>query len=243
MRPVVLILPARDEAATIGDVIARAPATVEGCPVEVIVVDDGSRDATAAIARALGALVVAHGSGRGLGAAIRTGLAAASARGPAAVAFCDADGEYSPEELARMVAPILAQRADYVVGSRFAGHIERMRCWRRFGNLVLTRALRAWSGTRLTDGQSGFRALSAPAAHAARIPHDYNYAQVLTCDLLAQGFRYAEVPISYSLRRHGRSFVRPGRYLCRVLPALWRQRRALRDTEAARRPTVLPRPH
>jgi hypothetical protein len=72
----------------------------------------------------------------------------------------------------------------------------------------------------LTDGQSGYRALSADAARSARVEHDYNYAQVLTLDLLAKGFRYAEVPISYAFRQHGRSFVRPGRYLRRVGPAV-----------------------
>jgi glycosyltransferase involved in cell wall biosynthesis len=243
MRPVILILPARDEALTIGELIARVPPAVHGHPVEVIVVDDGSRDATAAIARLLGVHVVAHGSGRGLGAAIRTGLAAASARRPAAVAFCDADGEYAPEELADLVEPILAGRADYVVGSRFAGRIDRMLWRRRIGNIVLTRTLRTWSGVKLTDGQSGYRALSAGAARAARISHDYNYAQILTCDLLAQGFRYAEVPISYAFREHGRSFVRPLPYLRRVIPALWRQRRDLRASRPAHTGGVVPRPH
>jgi glycosyltransferase involved in cell wall biosynthesis len=190
-----------------------------------LVVDDGSTDATAAIARDAGAHVVTLAPGRGLGAAVRTGLREALTFDPVAVAFCDADGEYAPEELDRVVAPILAGDADYVVGSRFAGGPRRMRVHRNGGNRLLTMLLRAVSGIDLTDGQSGYRALSARAARAAEIAHDYNYAQVLTLDVVGRGFRYAEVPISYAFREHGRSFVRLLPYLAHVVPAVWRVRR------------------
>ena len=227
---VVLVLPAHDEAPTITDVIARVPAEVDGRPVRCLVVDDGSRDRTSALARAAGAEVVTHGVQRGLGAAVRTGLAAALDRGAVAVAFCDADGEYAPEELGAMISPILADRADYVVGSRFAGYIRHMHPYRRAGNLALTWVLRRIARAPLTDGQSGYRALSRAAAADAQIIHDYNYAQVLTLNLLRQGYRYAEVPITYAFRRNGRSFVRLGRYLGAVTPAVWRELRRPLET-------------
>jgi len=221
--PVVLVLPAHDEERTVGAVVARAPAAVAGRRVEVIVVDDGSADATAAVAREAGATVVALGANRGLGAAVRRGLAEAVARDAAAVAFCDADGEYAPEELGALVAPILEGRADYVVGSRFEGRIARMLPHRRVGNRVLTALLSLVARRRISDGQSGYRALSPAAAASAEIIHDFNYAQVLTLDLLGKGYRYAEVPISYRFRDHGRSFVRLGPYLRRVVPAVYRE--------------------
>ncbi len=221
--PVVLVLPAHDEEATVAEVVGRAPATAAGRPVRVIVVDDGSSDATPAAAAAAGAEVVRMGVNRGLGAAVRRGLAAGVARGAAAVAFCDADGEYAPEELEALVAPILEGRADYVVGSRFRGRIERMRPHRRVGNVVLTRLLSFAARRRLSDGQSGYRALSRAAAADAEIVHDFNYAQVLTLDLLGKGYRYAEVPIRYRFREHGRSFVRLVPYLRRVVPAVLRE--------------------
>lgn len=222
-RPVVLVLPAHDEAATVRAVVRRAPAEVGGHPVRVVVVDDGSADSTGERARDAGAEVLSFPRNRGLGAAVRAGLARAVELDAVAVAFCDADGEYAPEELARVVAPVLDGEADYVVGSRFAGRIEHMHPHRRLGNRVLTVAL-SWVARRpITDGQSGYRALSPDAAAHAEILHDFNYAQVLTLDLLAKGFRYREVPISYRFRTEGESFIRLGRYLRAVGPAVYRE--------------------
>jgi glycosyltransferase involved in cell wall biosynthesis len=221
--PVVLFLPAHDEEAAVAAVVARVPRRVLGRPVECLVVDDGSADHTAEVAVGAGAAVLGSDANRGLGAAVRRGLAAAVARGAAAVAFCDADGEYDPGELERLVAPILEGRADYVVGSRFAGHIRRMPPHRRLGNRLLTGLLGFVARAPIGDGQSGYRALSRAAAADAEIIHDYNYAQVLTLDLLAKGYRYLEVPIGYQFRTTGRSFVRPLRYLRTVAPAVWRE--------------------
>jgi glycosyltransferase involved in cell wall biosynthesis len=249
--PVVMVLPAHDEDMTVGDVVRRAPREVLGHPVVVLVVDDGSGDGTAALARAAGATVRSLDRNQGLGAAVRVGLAWAVERRAAAVAFLDADGEYAPEELDRLVAPILGGRADYVIGSRFAGLPRDMRPHRWLGNRILTVGMRLlmrrWGVRGVSDGQSGYRALSAAAAAHAEIVHDFNYAQVLTLDLVAKGYRYAEVPISYRFRQHGRSFVRLGPYLRRVLPAIWRELRApspagavtpAADTLADRRPVT-----
>jgi glycosyltransferase involved in cell wall biosynthesis len=220
--PIVLVLPARDEGTRVGAVIDRLPTDVLGRSTRCIVVDDGSDDDTAAVAAGRGAAVVRHDRSAGLGAAVRDGLRAAVASGAAVVAFCDADGEYDPAELALLVAPIIDGQADYVVGSRFRGSIGHMRPHRRLGNHLLTATLRIIAREPITDGQSGYRALSARAAAEARIAHDYNYAQVLTLDVLGRGYRYVEVPITYSFREGGRSFVRLGRYLRAVGPAVWR---------------------
>ncbi|MEL6985689.1 MAG: lysylphosphatidylglycerol synthase domain-containing protein, partial [Actinomycetota bacterium] len=152
--PVVLFMPAYNEEAAVGACIRRAPAEVAGRPVELLVIDDGSADATVARAAEAGADVIELGVNQGLGAAVRVGLAEGVRRGAAAVVFCDADGEYPPEELEAMVEPILDGRADYVTGSRFLGHIEHMRPHRRIGNLVLTRLLSVVARRRISDGQT-----------------------------------------------------------------------------------------
>jgi glycosyltransferase involved in cell wall biosynthesis len=226
LAPVVLFAPAYNEERTVGRVVARAPAEVRGHPVQVIVVDDGSVDATAGVALEAGAEVISLDRNQGLGAAVRVGLATGAARGAAAVAFLDADEEYAPEELEALVGPILDGTADYVVGSRFAGDISHMLPHRRFGNQVLTVLLRRLARTPITDGQSGYRAFSPAAAADAEVIHDFNYAQVLTLDLLAKGYRYQEVPITYRFRSEGESFVKLVPYLRKVVPAVWRELRS-----------------
>ena len=221
--PILLFMPAYNEEEAVSECIERVPPRVLDRPVELLIVDDGSVDSTVDRARKSGAQVVELGQNQGLGAAVRTGLEIGVERNAAAVVFCDADGEYPPEELANMVAPILDGEADYVVGSRFLGRIDHMRPHRRFGNHVLTRALQVVARQKISDGQSGYRALSLDAAQNAEIIHDFNYAQVLTLDLMAKGFRYREVPISYHFRTTGESFIKLGRYLRNVVPAVYKE--------------------
>ncbi|MGH3344145.1 MAG: lysylphosphatidylglycerol synthase domain-containing protein, partial [Carbonactinosporaceae bacterium] len=234
--PLVVFIPGYNEEAAVGDVVGRLPAAVDGRPVRCLVIDDGTTDATAARAAAAGAEVLRQPRNLGLGAAVRRGLAEATALRPVAVVYLDADGEYLPEDLERVAAPVLRGGADYVVGSRFTGEIRRMLPHRRLGNRVLTRWMR-WLARRrdITDGQSGYRAFSPGAAAHAEVVHDYNYAQVLTLNLLAKGYAYAEVPIGYAFRESGTSFVTLGRYLRRVIPAVHR--------ELNRLPAHDPHPH
>jgi uncharacterized membrane protein YbhN (UPF0104 family) len=221
--PIVFFLPARNEEAGVAGVIARMPPHVRGHPVQCIVIDDGSTDETALVAELAGAEVITLTEAHGLGAGVRRGVAEGAARGAAAVVFCDADGEYDPSELERLVEPVLSGTADYVAGSRFSSGRRRMKAHRSFGNRLLSLVLSVVARRRISDGQSGYRALSHRAAAAAELVHDYNYAQVLTLDLLGKGFRYAEVPINYSFRTEGRTFVRLLPYLRAVIPAVLRE--------------------
>ena len=225
MSRIAVVVPAKDEGATIGALLdGISEVSVPGHDLHPIVVDDGSADATAAIARGRGAEVVAHPENRGLGAAVRTGLRAAVASGSVAVAYLDADLEYAPGDIPKVVEPVLAGRADYVLGSRFRGGVRGMRLYRRVGNYAFTALLVLLTRKKMTDGQTGMRAFSREAADQAEIVHDYNYAQVLTLDLLRKGFRLEEVPIRYRVREHGESFVRWS-YPAKVLPAIWREMR------------------
>ena len=226
MKTVVVVIPAKDEEATIGELLdGVSRIVVPGHVLRPMVVDDGSADRTAAIARGRGAAVVAHPENRGLGAAVRSGLRAAVETGASAVAYLDADLEYSPEDIPGLLEPIFAGRADYVLGSRFLGGVRGMRLYRRVGNHAFTALLSFLTGRPMTDGQTGMRAFSREAAESAEIVHDYNYAQVLTLDLLRKGFRLEEVPIRYKVRQHGESFIRWS-YPAKVLPAIWRELRS-----------------
>jgi glycosyltransferase involved in cell wall biosynthesis len=226
VRSLAVVIPARNEEATVGELLDRiAGVRVPGWELHPIVVDDGSTDRTAEIAQRFGAVVVCHHGNKGLGAAVRTGLRAAVEAGAGAVAYLDADLEYFPEDIPALVEPILAGRADYVLGSRFMCGVRGMRLHRRMGNHAFTALLMLLTRRRLSDGQTGMRAFSCKAAERAEIIHDYNYAQVLTLDLLRKGFRLEEVPIRYRVREHGFSFVN-WRYPAKVLPAIWRELRS-----------------
>lgn len=220
---VLLFLPAFNEEDAVADCINRVPDTVCGLDVECLVIDDGSTDGTAIEAKQAGAEVISLETNQGLGAAVRVGLSEGVKRKSSAVIFADADGEYPPEELENLVMPIIQGKADYVVGSRFLGDIEFMRPHRRFGNHVLTKILSLIARRKITDGQSGYRAFSPRAAASAEVIHDFNYAQIITLDLLAKGYIYREVPISYHFRTTGESFIKLFPYLRKVVPAVYKE--------------------
>ena len=220
---VLLFLPAFNEEDAVADCINRVPDTVCGLNVDCLIIDDGSTDGTAIEARQAGAEVISLETNQGLGAAVRVGLSEGVKRKSSAVIFADADGEYPPEELENLVNPIIQGKADYVVGSRFLGDIEFMRPHRRFGNHVLTKILSLIARRKITDGQSGYRAFSPRAAASAEVIHDFNYAQIITLDLLAKGYIYLEVPISYHFRTTGESFIKLFPYLRKVVPAVYKE--------------------
>src|SRR5215213_3047674 len=234
------IVVARDEELAVGGVLAGLPRSACGMPVDVLLVDDGSLDGTARIARGHRARVLSHTASRGLGAALRTGLEAARDDGYAAAVYIDGDGEYYPADLERVLEPVARGRADYVLGSRFLGEREGMSWHRSLANRVASALLGTLMGTVTSDAQTGFRAFSARALARARVAHDYNYAQVLTLWLWGQGIEPVEVPVAYRRRASGRSFVRYPEYLARVAPAAWAEWRAARASRRTSSATATP---
>jgi uncharacterized membrane protein YbhN (UPF0104 family) len=224
---IAVVIPVLDEQAAIGAVVRRVPRgelAERGLGTRVIVVDDGSSDDSVEVAAAAGAdEIVQHSTRRGLGAALRTGLLTARDRGATAAVYLDGDGEYDPVDMPRLLDPLLTGAADYVLGVRFPS-AERTMCRSRLlGNRVFTLLVSVLCGRRIADGQTGFRAFGPRALERAEIIHDYNYAQVLTLDLLRKGMRLGETSISYRTRASGTSFIRYREYACRVLPAMLRE--------------------
>src|SRR5258708_36330371 len=119
--PLAVVIPAYNEEPAVAEVVREIPSEAAGLQTEVIVVVDGASDATAERAAEAGALVCDVPVNRGQGAALRLGYWLARARGAQVIATIDADGQYEPDELARVVEPILAGRADFVSGSRRLG--------------------------------------------------------------------------------------------------------------------------
>lgn len=222
---VIVFLPAYNEEESIAEVIRAIPREMAGASkVEVMVIDDGSSDSTVEEARIAGAdHIISFGKNRGLGAAVREGLKESFLRGADVSVMIDADGEYPADQIPDIVTPIFDGTADYTMGSRFMGTIKGMKFHRRMGNYFFTflqsMLLRKW----LYDGQSGMRAFSRQVLEHAEIIHDYNYAQVLTLNLVRKGFKVQEVPIQYKVRTTGTSFISFRKYMTNVLPAVMRE--------------------
>ncbi|MEB3750256.1 glycosyltransferase family 2 protein [Geobacillus sp. FSL W8-0032] len=224
---VIVFLPAHNEEEAIGDVIRRIPRHFHpDIEVSVLVIDDGSTDRTAEVAKEAGADIICRlPENRGLGAAVRRGLEECVRLGADIGVMIDADNEYPPEQIPDLLAPIVAGEADYTIGSRFLGTIRGMKWHRRLGNYLFTWLQSLLLRQRLYDGQSGMRAFSRQAMEEAEIIHDYNYAQVLTLNLVRKGFRLQEVPIRYQVRTTGRSFIKFTAYMTAVIPAVWKEMR------------------
>jgi glycosyltransferase involved in cell wall biosynthesis len=156
---IIVVIPAYNEERFIGSVVLSAHKYAD----KVVVVDDGSSDATADIARAAGAIVVRHEQNLGKGVALNTGFRKARELYPEAVVTIDADGQHLPDQTMDVVTPVLEHQADIVVGSRYLEQKSQVPGHRILGHLLFNMISNKISGISLTDSQSGFRAFSQRA--------------------------------------------------------------------------------
>lgn len=200
---VIAVVPAYNEASVIGAVIHGLRRFVG----EVMVVDDGSTDVTATVARQAGAVVVRHFLNRGQGAALATGMAAAVAWGADIVVTFDADGQHDPADIPKLVEPLLLERHDVCLGSRFLGN-------RKSAVPAARRALlqfavffdRLRTGLRITDTHNGLRAFTAAAAAQLRIRQDgMAHASEILDHIASLGLRYVEVPVTVRYTHYARA--------------------------------------
>ena len=189
MTTLVVMIPAYNEEATIGDVIREAPRQVSGVDrVLVLVIDDGSRDRTAAVAREAGAdFILSHRGNRGLAISFRDGLDAALTLGADVIVNTDADNHYDQTRIPELVAPVLAGEADIVIGSRPLGGLSEMSLSRRWGNRIANATFRFLYGLpQDTDISSGFRAYSREAALRLSVTSKYTYTHETLISALDQ---------------------------------------------------------
>jgi glycosyltransferase involved in cell wall biosynthesis len=163
----------------------------------VVVVDDGSADDTARVARAYPVWVLRHVVNCGQGAALQTGIDFALRQGADVVVTFDADGQHAPEEIARLVEPVLAGKADVALGSRFLGQTVGMPRTRWLVLKVGVLFTRVFSRIRVTDAHNGFRALSRAAAAKIRITQNrMAHASEILDQIRHHGLTFCEVPVT-----------------------------------------------
>ncbi len=212
-----VIIPAYNEEDGIAEILDRvlsARSALEGmgvCGLEVIVVDDGSKDRTAEIVRGYSDVrLIIHQKNRGYGGALKTGFA--NAQGDL-LSFLDADGTYPPEYFPQLCQPIIQGDADLVVGSRMAGAKSEMPKTRRLGNLIFANLVSVIGNQHVSDSASGQRVFRREVLEQLYpLPDGLNFTPVMSTRAIHENIRMLEVPIPYSERlgRSKLSVVRDG---------------------------------
>lgn len=153
---IICCIPAYNEENTIGSIVLKSEIHVD----QVIVVDDGSTDSTAKIAKLAGATVISHTKNRGYGKAIKSCFQAAEKANADILVILDSDGQHNPDEIPKLISPILEGSSDIVIGSRFLESSHCVPLRRQIGIKLLTIATNIGSSKKVSDSQSGFRAFS-----------------------------------------------------------------------------------
>lgn len=200
------IIPAFNEESTIGDVIKKTAQFVD----ETIVINDGSTDSTIDVARNSGATIIDNIVNRGLGKTIKRGYDEAIKRSADIIVQIDADGQYDPNEIPKLLQPIIENKADLVLGSRLENLNYKMPWLKKQGNRAFSWLLRRLTGTEIKDGQTGFRAARKEIFETIEIQGDFTYTQEMIVKVAKEGWRIANVQVNFYQRYAGESRLMSG---------------------------------
>ena len=199
----VILIPSYNESDTIVQVLDRIPSSFPGITeIITLVVDDGSMDQTASLAEAAGATVISHSQNQGVGYAFNTGLNKALEIGADIMVNIDADGQFSPQEINKLIKPILDGEADFVTGDRFLdqdGSIrkpENMPSIRYWGNIWMSKLISMLSKEKYHDVSCGFRAYSKESLFWLNLRGKFTYTQETFLDFTYKGLEICSVPVN-----------------------------------------------
>jgi hypothetical protein len=202
---IAVVVPAYNEEDNIGSVLPRIPDSVCGVETAVLVVDDGSRDRTGDIAREHGAAVARHVTNLGGGAALRTGYRLMADSGASVVVTLDADGQHLPEEMSRLVQPVLDGEVDVAHGSRVLGHAEANHFAREMGIVFFNRLVSFITRTRVTDCSNGYRAVRSTVLPQLVLRQEQFHTSEFMIEAIKRGVPAKEVAVTVVSRLHGHS--------------------------------------
>ncbi len=171
---------------------------------EVIVIDDGSTDRTALVAKKAGAIVYSHPKNYGLAEAFKTEIEKCLKHKADVIVHIDADMQYSPKEIPLLIREI-EKGADLVLGSRFKGKIESMPLVKRLGNMAFSAVVSQLTKLSISDAQTGFRAFTKEVAEKIKIISTHTYTQEQIIKAVKSKFKVKEVPVYFARRRGGKS--------------------------------------
>lgn len=199
---VIITIPAFNEEKTIGKVLKEIKGVMSTTRYKysVLVVDDGSSDRTAAIAKSEGAEVFSHPYNMGLAEAFRTEMKICLETKADIIVHTDADGQYLAKDIPRLISK-MDEGYDFVLGSRFKGRIESMPLIKRLGNIAFSKVISGIVGIKITDGQTGFRAFTREVAERLSITSTHTYTQEQIIHAVRNKFRVAEVPVYFARRK------------------------------------------
>ena len=202
---IAILIPAYNEAENIGTVLGQIPAAVCGVGTEVLVVDDGSRDGTGDVAAEHGAAVARHVTNRGGGAALRTGYRLMVESGAEVVVTLDADGQHRPDEMERLVKPIVDGEVDMAHGSRVLGHADRNHFARELGIVFFNRLVSFITRTQVSDCSNGYRAVRTTVLPQLVLRQEQFHTSEFMIEAIKRGIPAKEIPITVDQRLHGHS--------------------------------------
>jgi glycosyltransferase involved in cell wall biosynthesis len=200
-----VLVPAYNEADSIGYVLDRIPEQVSGLETAVLVVDDGSRDGTGEIAAEHGAAVARHLINRGGGAALRTGYRLLSDAGTTVVVTLDADGQHLPSEMERLVQPVVSGEVAVAHGSRVLGKAEPNHYARELGIVFFNRVVSLITRTKVSDCSNGYRAVRSDVLPQLVLRQEQFHTSEFLIEALRRGIPAKEVPVTVARRMHGHS--------------------------------------
>jgi Glycosyl transferase family 2 len=202
---IAVVIPAYNEAESVGDVVRQIPREVCGEQTSVLVVDDGSRDDTSEAAAKEGAIVARHVINRGGGAAVRTGYRLMAESGALVVVTLDADGQHLPSEMERLVKPVLDDEVDVAHGSRVLGEADPNSRSREFGIVFFNKLVSFITRTRVSDCSNGYRAVRTSVLPQLVLRQEQFHTSEFLIEAIKRGVPAKEVPVTVAKRTHGHS--------------------------------------